>query len=270
MWPLTGRRQGPDLTPRVEVLERRIKALEIEWDEWYDKYRRLYARLAKRVERAQNDEPEAPKGGIAPPPLRRAQRGGPTGLRADGARRQRVVSYYRGDYYRGDYYRGDPGLFSFIGKAAKAVGSFVSNPLGTVVGAATSLLSPTAARAQVPMTTALQMPTLQRPLIGIGQSGGGPGTVLQVGGSTTGPQMPGTPPVRGYHWNRSAYYTRAGRVEKGTKLVRNRHTNVGNAHALTHSLRRAHGFARLARHVMSFEITGRKHGRGHFKARRRR
>ena len=48
--------------PRVEELERRLKSIEIEWDEWYDKYRRLYARIAKRVkaqeaaESPENDE----------------------------------------------------------------------------------------------------------------------------------------------------------------------------------------------------------------------
>ncbi len=180
------------------------------------------------------------------------------------------MSYYRGDYYRGDYYRrGDPGIFSFIGNAAKAVGGLIGGPVGGVLSAAGGVLSPNKAQAAtVPTTTALAMPVLQRPLIGVGNQGPN-ATVMQIGGGGMA-QVPGTPPTRGYHWNRSAYYTRAGRVEKGTKLVRNRHANVGNARALTHSLRRAHGFARLARHVMSFEITGRKHGRGHFKARRRR
>ncbi len=57
------------MTARVEVLERRIKAIEVEWDEWYDKYRRLYARLAKRVERAQTDDPDEGKGNGTPPRL---------------------------------------------------------------------------------------------------------------------------------------------------------------------------------------------------------
>jgi len=50
---------------RLESLERQVKALVIEWDEWFDKYRRLYARLAKRVSDA-NKEPDVPEEPQAP------------------------------------------------------------------------------------------------------------------------------------------------------------------------------------------------------------
>lgn len=52
MWPFRNRVDNhEDLTARLERLEREWKAREIEWEEWYDKFRRLYARIAKRVER---------------------------------------------------------------------------------------------------------------------------------------------------------------------------------------------------------------------------
>lgn len=58
MWPF---RASTDLEPlarlehRVNELERQAADREIEWSEWFDKFRRLYARIAKRAER----DPEA-------------------------------------------------------------------------------------------------------------------------------------------------------------------------------------------------------------------
>jgi len=51
--------------------------------------------------------------------------------------------------------------------------------------------------------------------------------------------------------------------------VRNRHANYGNGRALKRALRRAHGFQHLARAVMSFTLTGKKHGSAHFKTSRK-
>lgn len=181
------------------------------------------------------------------------------------------MSYYRGDYYRGDYYRGDPGIFGFIGKAigsvAKVGGALLTGGPTAAIGQAVRELTPGAPKLPAPsLNVSGNLPTIQ---------GMTPGTSFQTaGGVTVGVSPLGTvgavAPGRGRHYNKQGYWTRQGYVQKGTKLVTNRHTNVGNARALKRSLRRAHGFARLARHVMSFEITGRKHGRGHFKARRRR
>lgn len=83
MWPFSRRaRLDSDTIARVEALERRLKSIEIEWDEWYDKYRRLYARLAKRTER-EEQAPESPseprsnhKGREITNPLARAILGG--------------------------------------------------------------------------------------------------------------------------------------------------------------------------------------------------
>jgi hypothetical protein len=57
----TKRERGLD--ERVEVLERRMKAIEVEWEEWYDKFRRVLMRISKRNERAQ--EPAEPTNGDA-------------------------------------------------------------------------------------------------------------------------------------------------------------------------------------------------------------
>jgi hypothetical protein len=174
------------------------------------------------------------------------------------------MSYYRGDYYRGDYYRGDS-LFSKAfgvvkGVASAAVRTFAPGYVGAALDATIGGHSSGAAPApqfsispggqQIPNISQLRPGTS----VAIPQSGG---TVVGVSPLGTIGVREGAPD-KGYHWS-----------ARSQKWVRNRHMNVGNARALTRSLRRAHGFARLARHVMSFEITGRRTGRGHFKAKRR-
>lgn len=42
---------NPTLEDRVAAIEKQLKAIDVEWSEWYDKYRRLLARISKRVER---------------------------------------------------------------------------------------------------------------------------------------------------------------------------------------------------------------------------
>ncbi len=183
------------------------------------------------------------------------------------------AAYQRGDYgamYRGDFF-GD--LFggikkvagTVVGAATGAVRSLVTggNPIaGAVQGS--GLLGGSSRQPaiipQVPGPAGLMMPL--SPGSQVVTAGGGMVGMSPLGtvGATSG---------RGMHPNRSTYYTRAGKVEKGTKLVRNRHANYGNGRALKRALRRAHGFQHLARAVMSFTMTGRKHGRGHFKTRRR-
>jgi len=65
MWPWTKRVQNRDLEERIERLERTVKGLEVEWNGWFDQYRRLYARLAKREQRAA-DEPDSPQESRSP------------------------------------------------------------------------------------------------------------------------------------------------------------------------------------------------------------
>ena len=196
------------------------------------------------------------------------------------------MGYYRGDYYTGDgnYYRGD-----FLG-----IGHALSSGIKSVAKFAYNALVPAPVRAVASAVGNVVHPSLPKTALML--AGGGPQTgLVNVGGTgtqtglfnfagggpppgalTAGLPMPGT---KGYHLNKSTYETRGGGTSrwggagslsvhpKGTVLVRNRRMNVGNARALKRALRRAGGFARLARRVMSF--THPKAGRGHFKFKRR-
>ncbi len=51
---------APDLTPRVEALERGLKALQIDWEVTYEKFRVLLARWNKR---ARDEEARAQREG---------------------------------------------------------------------------------------------------------------------------------------------------------------------------------------------------------------
>jgi len=196
-------------------------------------------------------------------------------------------NYQRGDYYRGDYYRGD--LFGFLKKAVGTVAHLIPGVsqaydiASTAIGAAKGLVSKGA------------HPNLPQPKLAItamssgpAYAGTGPPDIPDLGGggapggmalatiptfaATAAPHM-----TKGYHLNKTTYETRGGGTSrwprelevhpKQTVLVRNRRMNVGNARALKRALRRAGGFARLARRVMSF--THPRAGRGHFKVRAR-
>lgn len=50
-----------ELQERLDKFDRVLKALQVEWDEWYDKFRLLYARAAKRIKDAAQAEDEAPE-----------------------------------------------------------------------------------------------------------------------------------------------------------------------------------------------------------------
>lgn len=173
----------------------------------------------------------------------------------------------RGDY--GYMRRGDPGIWGSIkGAVTGGVRALVTggNPITGAIGGAVTGWSSSPAR-----------PSSITPSFSV--TGGGGGTAL-VGADNVPAVMGGGPLVgmggttaiqtgRGYHPNRSTYYTRSGRVAKGTKMVRNRSTNYGNGRALRRALRRAHGFQHLARSVMSFTLTGKKYKAPHFKAKAR-
>lgn len=65
MWWKTKARQEDDrlstLESRCRALEASVKALDAEWTEMFDKFRRLHMRLAKRDQRAE-DAPRQPNG----------------------------------------------------------------------------------------------------------------------------------------------------------------------------------------------------------------
>ena len=76
MWPFKPSQSTPqqseterELRERMGELERRIELLDVEWSEWYDKLRLLYARIAKRAaaveaaaEKSAEDAPHATNG----------------------------------------------------------------------------------------------------------------------------------------------------------------------------------------------------------------
>ena len=85
-------------------------------------------------------------------------------------------------------------------------------------------------------------------LPGIGAAVGGAGGNL-VGSYLGGMFGPGRGGRRGTHLNKTTYYTKSGRVAKGTKLVANRRRNAGNARAVRRALGRLAMFDNLARKV---------------------
>lgn len=60
--PKTDARPDARLEDRLARIERRLDTIDVEWSGWFDKFRRLYARIAKRVER-QDDPDDAGKPG---------------------------------------------------------------------------------------------------------------------------------------------------------------------------------------------------------------
>lgn len=77
MWPFkrtppakTGPEPVPDailaLPGQVQALEKRWEEIEYEWNDWYEKFRRLHARLARREARAKQ-EGDSPDGHDADP-----------------------------------------------------------------------------------------------------------------------------------------------------------------------------------------------------------
>lgn len=173
------------------------------------------------------------------------------------------MPYYQGDFYgQGSYYQGDPGLFGFLGRAAKAAIGFIPG-VGPIARSAIDVVSSA-------ITKAPKAPIMQRvgrvagavvarhPVL---TAAGAAGAVGALGRMTAPGHALGAhaaTPMKGFH------------VSKKTgRVVRNRRMNVCNPRALRRSLRRAHGFARLAMKTIHL-IHPKKKGRfGGFKKRRR-
>lgn len=199
--------------------------------------------------------------------------------------------YGRGDYYTGDYYRGDPGLFRTLGKIGKAVvggvkGFVTGGPVGALAGAARTLLpaprSPVQGTALAPAPRLPGFTGIQLPGIAIGAGvptapGFGPldpptgpvGTMLPSG-FIPGCQLKGTRP------NKSGYYKQvqpgnpfsAIYIPKGSVCVKTRRMNIANPRALRRAVRRAQGFAKMARRVLTFVSAKAPKGRARFKRKR--
>lgn len=50
-----------ELDERNAKLNKRVDVLELDWAEWFDKFRLMFARLSKRIKDAANAEPDAPQ-----------------------------------------------------------------------------------------------------------------------------------------------------------------------------------------------------------------
>jgi hypothetical protein len=63
MWPFTrkptDRELNQEALDRVGALEKRIDALEVEWEDWFGKYKRLYAQISRRAKLEEEREGKA-------------------------------------------------------------------------------------------------------------------------------------------------------------------------------------------------------------------
>lgn len=177
------------------------------------------------------------------------------------------MSYYQGDFYRGDFYRGDPGFFSFLGGLAKSAAGFIPG-VGPVaqagIGALTTKLgSGGMASAATSLVRRGVAAVKGHPVL----SAAGAAGVLTAGGAMAGREtaLMGAPGMgrKGYHMSKA-------RKGHPSHLVRNRRMNVCNPRALRRSIRRAHGFAKLAMRTIHI-VHPKKKGRfGGFRRRRTR
>ncbi len=179
------------------------------------------------------------------------------------------MPYYQGDFYQGDYYTGDPFFGALLGRVARfATGigrKVLAQPAApAAAGAATQAIMRlpgggivrTAAGKIVQRVGGV---VAKHPVL---TAAGAAGTIGVLGGTGVGRVMarPGAAEVlqRGFHISK-----RTGAV------VRNRRMRVTNPRALRRAIRRATGFARLARRVLHFTSPRAPRGRAIFKRRRK-
>lgn len=67
MWPFRRREPTPDLTDVLAAVnayqdetKRALKEIRLEWDDMFDRFRRLYAKISKRAKDAEPDTIEGP------------------------------------------------------------------------------------------------------------------------------------------------------------------------------------------------------------------
>lgn len=189
--------------------------------------------------------------------------------------------YYRGDYYRGDYYRGDPAIFgaikSAISKVAGVVGSVVPGPVGAVAkvlsnatGGKPPIPPPTAKLAPVTVNTMAIAPRAPSPLVSAPALGKFlVDKVSQVTRAVT--TSPGKAAAEVVARGQPTFgqggiyrYNRDGSMRKRPRM------NVTNPRALRRAIRRANGFAKLAKKVLRFTQVKPPKGRVTFKTGRKR
>lgn len=153
------------------------------------------------------------------------------------------MGYYMGDYGGyGGYYRGDP-FWGFLKKAVswggKLLGVGGGPSAGKIAEAVTARL-PGAIQKVGPIVTRIAKRVPRKVLVGAGAGA----AALGAG-------------VAGY------------KIGASGEFVRRRRMNVCNPRALRRSIRRAQGFARLARRVLRFTSPKMPKGRMYFKSRKK-
>lgn len=162
------------------------------------------------------------------------------------------MGYYQGDWYAGS--QGDPGFFSFLGNIAKAAVGFIPG-VGPIASKALSVI-PRAGVSQAIERVGGQAITLT----------GRAGRLMRAYPKTA--IAGGTAAAAG-----AAYLMRrraGGRGAPGMAgMRRRRRMNVYNPKALRRAVRRATGFARMARRVLRFVSPKAPRGRAVFRVRRK-
>ncbi len=178
------------------------------------------------------------------------------------------MPYYSGDYYTGDYYEGDPFWGGVLGLGRRLAGlggrlfkrgritppPMITAPVGiaggSLAGAGMAITRTTGALARRAAGVVSRHPVLS--------AAGAAGTIGAIGGMVGGRVGMEPAAQRGMHISR-----------KTGRLVRNRRMRVTNPKALRRAIRRATGFAKLARRVLHFTSPRAPRGRAVFKKRRR-
>src|SRR5713101_2324804 len=163
------------------------------------------------------------------------------------------MSYYQGDFTRIAHMRGDPGFFSFAKSLLGTAAGFIPG-LGGVAG---KLLSKAPGGAIVRAVEAgggivrrVGGAIVKHPVLSAAGAAGVAGAV----GGLVGRETAGGMAPKGFHVSR-----------KTGKVVKNRRMRVTNPRALRRAIRRATGFARLARKVLSFTSPRKHKGHMYFK-----
>ena len=159
------------------------------------------------------------------------------------------MGYYQGDFYAGS--RGDPGFFSFLGKALKGAVGVAAGfmPGGGLVSRAVTAMTHVPGggalvkAARSPLARRVGGMVIKHPVL----SAAGAAGVIGAG-------------VEGGRMLRGRHPAMAG-------MRRHRRMNVTNVRALRRSIRRAQGFAKLAKRVLHFTSPRPPRGRVVFKRR---
>ncbi|SRR5713101_5997897 len=162
-------------------------------------------------------------------------------------------------YYQGDFYQGDPGFFGSLGRVFKGLAGtaagFIPGAGGVVSRAITKIPTGAITRGKAIIKAGGAI-IAKHPVLSAAGAAGAIG--IGAGALGRGMMHPGMGGMRGFHISK-----------KTGREVRNRRMNVCNPRALHRAIRRASGFARLAKKVLRFTSPRMPKGRAHFKFRRR-